>query len=159
MKTNIFIDTEFTDLENMDLISIGLVSTDGRQFYAERDDFDVGLCSEFVRSNVLPLLRAPSASVMSNEALKPAVASWIASFEAEGAVICFDHVVDWALLWYLYDKNSPKWLGARNIKANLDLIARENFFVEAGLVQHHALNDAKANRYSMMTDSSDHPRS
>lgn len=34
----IFIDTEFSDLQNMDLISIGLVAEDGAEFYAERSD-------------------------------------------------------------------------------------------------------------------------
>ena len=77
-------------------------------------------------------MTAPSASKL---AIHEATASFSASFDMTDA------------------------LGARNIKANLDLIARENFFVETGLVQHHALNDAKANRYSLMTDSSNHFRS
>ena len=148
-KTKIFIDTEFTGIETMDLISIGLVSEDGREFYAERDDFDVGICNQFVRSNVLPILRAPGAAVMSLADLKVAVAAWLATFESEGATIFFDHMIDWALLWELYDKKTPEWLGSRNIKANLDLIARENFFTTTGLIQHHALHDARANRQSM----------
>ena len=80
MKTKIFIDTEFTGLETMDLISIGLVSEDGREFYAERNDFDVGICNEFVRSNVLPILRAPSAAVMSYNEMKIAVQAWLAPY-------------------------------------------------------------------------------
>ncbi|SFJ84850.1 protein of unknown function [Paraburkholderia megapolitana] len=36
----IFVDTEFTDFIDCDLISIALVADDGREFYAERNDFD-----------------------------------------------------------------------------------------------------------------------
>ncbi len=36
----IFLDTEFTDFIDCDLISIGMVSEDGRHFfYAEREDY------------------------------------------------------------------------------------------------------------------------
>lgn len=39
MRTNIivFLDTEFTDLLHPALLSIGLVTLDGREFYAEFD--------------------------------------------------------------------------------------------------------------------------
>lgn len=156
----IFIDTEFTGLDTMDfnLISIGLVSDDGREFYCERNDFDPGLSNDFVRSYVLPILRAPKAAVMSLEELKVAVVTWLAPFEHESPVICFDHMIDWVLLWELYDKNTPAWLGSRNIKANLDLVARESFFEETGMIQHHALHDARANRFSMRLDLDFSPR-
>ena len=52
----IFLDTEFTDFARPDLISLALVSEDGREFYAERTDYDPERCSEFVRETVLPLL-------------------------------------------------------------------------------------------------------
>lgn len=35
----IFLDTEFTDFARPDLISLALVSEDGREFYAERIDY------------------------------------------------------------------------------------------------------------------------
>lgn len=38
----LFLDTEFTDFQQPDLISIGLVSECGsHEFYAERNDFDL----------------------------------------------------------------------------------------------------------------------
>lgn len=53
--TQVYFDTEFTDLDkNADLISIGMVSSDGKGFYAEVSDFDIDKCSEFVKKNVLP---------------------------------------------------------------------------------------------------------
>ena len=35
----VFLDTEFTDFTSPDLISIALVAEDGREFYAELDDY------------------------------------------------------------------------------------------------------------------------
>ena len=50
----IFLDTEFTAFMRPDLISIALVSEDGREFYAERTDYRQADCSDFVRATVLP---------------------------------------------------------------------------------------------------------
>jgi hypothetical protein len=52
----VFINCEFTDFIDIDLVSIALVCEDGREFYAERTDFRREACSEFVRMAVLPRL-------------------------------------------------------------------------------------------------------
>lgn len=50
----IFFDTEFTGLvPNTTLISIGMVSEDGRKFYAEFTDYDKKLCDAWVIKNVI----------------------------------------------------------------------------------------------------------
>lgn len=50
----IFFDTEFTGLhKDTTLISIGLVSEDGRQFYAELTDYDLEQCNDWIEKNVL----------------------------------------------------------------------------------------------------------
>ncbi len=52
-----FVDTEF--IENgttIDLISIGIVSSDGREFYAENIDADLFKASDWVKENVIPQL-------------------------------------------------------------------------------------------------------
>ncbi len=41
----VFLDTEFTQFHRPDLISIGLVAEDGREFYAERTDYNQDDCS------------------------------------------------------------------------------------------------------------------
>jgi hypothetical protein len=52
----LFIDTEFADQTARELVSIGMVSQDGRfEFYAERDPLPV-TPSDFVRAVVYPLL-------------------------------------------------------------------------------------------------------
>lgn len=50
----IFFDTEFTGLhKDTGLISIGMVSEENRQFYAELTDYDRKQCDEWVEKNVL----------------------------------------------------------------------------------------------------------
>ncbi len=52
-----FFDTEFNeDGRTIDLISIGVVAEDGREFYAISTEFDPVRCNPWVRENVLPLL-------------------------------------------------------------------------------------------------------
>lgn len=47
----IFLDTEYTDPIQIDLISIGMVSEDGRaEFYAERNDYRTEDCNSFVKA-------------------------------------------------------------------------------------------------------------
>ncbi|WP_434717222.1 hypothetical protein P5X00_39880 (plasmid) [Paraburkholderia sp. A2RO-4L] len=48
----VYVDTEFTQFIDCDLISIGLVADDGREFYGERADYDRASCSEFVRGDL-----------------------------------------------------------------------------------------------------------
>lgn len=47
----LFLDTGYTDPLNIDLISLGIISEDGRyEFYAERDDYSTLDCNAFVRA-------------------------------------------------------------------------------------------------------------
>jgi len=49
-----FVDTEFIeDGHTIDLVSIGVVAEDGREFYAESTEADLGRANEWVRDNVL----------------------------------------------------------------------------------------------------------
>jgi hypothetical protein len=61
------IDTELTDLLDCELLSIGIVSEDGREFYAERNAFDLSdgpMIARQARQGMLPpssLVAAPTA--------------------------------------------------------------------------------------------------
>jgi hypothetical protein len=50
----VFVDCEFTDFFDCGLISIALAAANGREFYAERSDYDDAVCGAFVREAVLP---------------------------------------------------------------------------------------------------------
>jgi len=57
-----FLDTEFIeDGTTIDLISLGVVCEDGREFYAENSSADLSKAGEWVKANVLPLLWSRSA--------------------------------------------------------------------------------------------------
>lgn len=50
----LFLDTEFTGLhQHTTLISIGIVSADGRKFYAEFTDYDKNQIDVWLKENVL----------------------------------------------------------------------------------------------------------
>jgi 3' exoribonuclease, RNase T-like len=52
--TRYFIDCKFIeDGKTIELISIGIVSSDGREFYAENSDCDLSKASEWVKENVI----------------------------------------------------------------------------------------------------------
>ncbi|MGV0578827.1 polyadenylate-specific 3'-exoribonuclease AS [Mycolicibacterium elephantis] len=59
-----FYDTEFIDDgRTIELISIGVVAEDGREYYAVSTEFDAGRAGRWVRKHVLPKLPSPSAGV------------------------------------------------------------------------------------------------
>lgn len=93
----IFLDTEFTKLDHSDLISLALVAEDGREFYAERNDFDPKQCSEFVRQTVLPLLGRVPGAACSRMDLTHRLRDWVGKF-SEPPTFVFDSEKDWHLL-------------------------------------------------------------
>ena len=55
---NIYFDTEFTGLhKDTTLISIGLISEDGKTFYAEFTDYDKSQCDDWIQTNVIDNLQ------------------------------------------------------------------------------------------------------
>ena len=56
----LFFDTEFTGLRKYTtLISIGIVSEDGRKFYAELTDYNENQCNKWINENVVKNLHLP----------------------------------------------------------------------------------------------------
>lgn len=56
-RTKLFFDTEFTGLhQGTTLISIGIVSDDGRTFYAEFADYDASQIDDWLKDNVISKL-------------------------------------------------------------------------------------------------------
>ena len=50
----IYFDTEFTGLhKDTTLISIGLIAENGKEFYAEFDDYDESQCDDWIKENVI----------------------------------------------------------------------------------------------------------
>ena len=80
-QVDFFLDTEFIDLDRaIELISLGLVAADGREFYAISTEFDDSGANDFVRSSVLPLLEPlDHPAWMSRAEMKEALVSFVGS--------------------------------------------------------------------------------
>lgn len=143
----IFLDTEFTDFTDPELIAIGLVSDDGREFYAECSDFDWAKCSAFVRENVLPRLIGTPAVVKDNAALRAGIATWLHQFSE--AVVVFDYEGDWTLLCNALGE-CPAWLRPCNAGDLLATRLPERTLLVAAGNTHNALEDAHALRADWM---------
>lgn len=105
-KRLLFLDTEFTDFINTELISIGLVTDDGHHsFYAELDDYNPKLCSEFVRNVVLPELK-PEVFRMKRAEASAHLYCWLEEL-GDDFVLCPDYMADWELFADLLETLPP----------------------------------------------------
>jgi len=150
----VFIDTEFTDFHRIDLISIGMVTDVGGEFYAERTDFREHDSNSFVIETVVPLLgKFPDAACTQAE-LTQRLRQWFSSLPKPATVI-FDYYSDWDLLaqaWAGSDgSNISTFIKSREMVG--DSITASRVFVEAHAAtytddwpRHHALADARALR-------------
>lgn len=120
--TKIFFDTEFTGLhQETTLISIGLVSEDGRTFYAECDDFDQDQVDNWIRDNVIANLMSIDHEYSINESAFEFCGSRDSvAFELNRWLRQFDTVEMWsdtlAYDWVLF---CQLWNHAFNIPPNV----------------------------------------
>lgn len=160
-----FYDTEFIeDGKTIDLISIGVVCEDGREFYAESRDVDISKANQWIKDNVLPHLWVSSPD---NEI----AASWLKS-GGEGGFLFRDKIAtklqsfcdiekygkpefwayyadyDHVALCQLFGTmmNLPKgWpMYTRDIKQLADFLSVATLPEQVGN-EHHALADARWN--------------
>lgn len=145
-------DTEFTTLHlRARLISIGLVSDDGREFYAElTDTYEHKHCSEFVRDTVLPLLDGGEAERDSYQLVMD-LGAWLENFDEPVTMCCDSIEYDWSWFTSIFTLKStwPVNVDHRPMLLELPMqiqvaVVEEAF--ENGFRRHHALDDAKANR-------------
>ncbi|NCN89502.1 MAG: hypothetical protein GW936_08725 [Gallionella sp.] len=160
----VYFDTEFTTLNSMEcpaLISIGLVASDGREFYREMaDGWTDQQCSDFVREAVLPLLNG-------GESLKPEaeiareLKVWIEAFGEEVVFVTDAPGFDWPLLTEMFSYNQVEWPTNASVQyesvkfetgseATAYRSALYDYFRNDPR-QHHALVDARAMHYALNT--------
>jgi hypothetical protein len=147
----VFIDTEFTDFLEPDLISLGMAAESGEEFYGEVP-YAHYKCSEFVKEVVLELLgKIPHTYYNSHYELARAIIQWLEIVRQSDQMveICVDAQTDWDLFSHALDNRVPTWARLRHIGySNVNELLRYEYHAKNGLPEHHALYDACANRYA-----------
>ena len=144
-----FYDTEFiVDGETIELISIGIVGDDGREYYAVSTDFDPARAGEWVRNNVLNQLPNPNSSEWKSlDTIRTDLEKFLhvpGGAELWAWVGCYDHVV-LAQLWGdmpALPRHIPRF--TRELKQYWEFAGKPQLpDLESG--KHNALEDARHN--------------
>lgn len=167
-KMIVLLDTEFTSLKRGQLLSVGMVTLDGREFYAELDLSSetgkkrVKASNTFVHDTVLSQWGRVPGSACSEYELGRRAGEWLLALAVEEGAkveVAFDYRTDFELLESAI-RESGIWDQVKDVvlpvyidplTANIDgEIAQEDTFREtfarSGLEPHHALADAIALR-------------
>lgn len=141
------LDTEF--LENgssLTLVSLALVSDDGREYYAEVAGIDFTSANHWVKRNVLPRLNQDPACVKTRAQIRADVLSFVS--DASPVFWGYFSAFDWVLLTQLIgdfdtcERDAPHWpklcLDLEQGRQMTGFILRPQ---QTG--QHHALEDAR----------------
>jgi hypothetical protein len=150
----VFLDTEFTNFMRPALISLALVSEDGREFYAERNDYPSAACSSFVRSTVLPLLGRVGGAICDRSTLTRRLRAWFEALPETAMIVC-DFDEDAALLTTALSgfehRDSPDKFGEilvldGSVISDAAFMGAQSLAFSQEWPPHHALADARALR-------------
>lgn len=171
----LFIDTEFTDFKNTELISVALVSEDGEhQFYRENTSHEPNFRSEFVNKVVMPLLEGGEYAKTYPWVAEDLI-DWFDSLPYSEVTIVCDYIGDWALFEKLLNVARPRkpkikiqpmmldyafneMLTFRGFKDTPELrsaamekmaFSQSEYYKQDDRI-HHALVDAKSNRHGWL---------
>jgi hypothetical protein len=157
-KFSIYFDTEFTSLTSTEycaLISIGLISENGVEFYRELNDtWNRGLCSDFVLDTVLPLLEGTKVECKEEE-LSRELRDFIESFGLDKEItLRSDSGIDWDWVWDLFQffgtwpRNLRKQWGGVYLDDDAQIPLYEKgmkiYWRANEKRRHHALIDARS---------------
>ena len=141
-----FLDTEFIeDGKTIDLISIGIVLEDGREYYAENEECDLLKASEWVKENVLKNLRGGQFIKKKKQIAHEIICFIDENPEFWGYFADYDWVVFCQLFGTMMDlpKNFPMY--CRDIKQLID-DNPSKVLLPPCRGEHNALNDARWNK-------------
>lgn len=148
----IFFDTEFTGLhQNTTLISIGIVDENGREFYAELNDYDKDQLDPWISENVIDNLTGQN--TIDSESLKSQLVTWLKTYdevEVWSDCLAYDWVLFDAIFGGAFNKPKNVYYIPFDICTLFKLkgvdpdISREEFVGNAGSEnKHNALHDAR----------------
>lgn len=143
-----FFDTEFIeDGRTIELISIGIVSEDGRELYLENTEVDLERASDWVKANVVPYLGRRDASATRSE-IRDNLIEFVGD-DLDPQFWAYYGAYDWVALCQLFGtmmdlpSNFPMFhMDVKQWAEHLD-IAR---FTHPNEMEHHALHDARWTR-------------
>jgi hypothetical protein len=149
-----FYDCEFIeDGITIDLISIGIVAEDGREYYAQSNQADFGHASEWVKENVIAHLIRNVNGIWKNRAT---IRNDILSFmdpllygkpELWGYYSAYDHVAFCQLFGTMMDLPKSYPMYTRDLKQWCDALDNPTL-PEQGKDEHNALADAHWNKFA-----------
>lgn len=138
-----FFDTEFIeDGRTIDLISIGIVAEDGKQFYAVSSEFDASKANEWVKKHVLSYLECqPHIQPMSRNEIKEGILKFV---DDKPEFYAYYADYDWVSMCQLFgqmiDLPAHFPMFCRDIKQTATEL---EFDLPKQLYNcHHAINDA-----------------
>lgn len=134
-------DTEFIeDGRTIDLMSIGIVSEDGREYYAENAECDLSRADEWVKANVIPHLtgkRKPRHLIRSDIRVFMGEAPEVWAYYAD---------YDWVVLCQLFGRMVDLPKGWPMFCRDLKQLAGDTPLIPQTGIEHHALADARWTR-------------
>jgi hypothetical protein len=143
-----FFDTEFIESgpkKPIQLISIGIVCEDGREFYAVSSEFNEADASDWVKANVLP--HVAGANRMSLDMMAGMIRSFVCDAKPEFWAYYADY--DWVVFAQIFGTmmDLPKgWpMYCRDIKQECDRLGNPKL-PEQKSTEHNALADARWNK-------------
>ncbi len=166
-EIQVYFDTEFSDMLNPQLLSIGLISESGQELYIEVASAKEMVVSDFVKAEVLPLFGKHNPLVLEYDAIAPMLENWFDQLRGGnreiGIVLVSDYPTDWMLVAELKEPmpGTPSWTRAANIGSrmiqslmNSGRQVTEYFdaieeYHRAHKQQHHALVDARAMKHTI----------
>lgn len=149
-----FLDTEFIEYPStIDLISVGIVAEDGREFYAISSEFDESKASDWVEENVIAHLDGPRDT---REGIRTGILHFIGD-DPKPEFWGYYADYDWVVFCWLFGtmmslpKHFPKY--CRDLKQLLDMHGNPKIEIKPDNA-HHALSDARWNKrvYQWMED-------
>lgn len=142
-----FLDTEFIESgPSFPLIplSIGIVSEEGREFYAVNEDAPLELASDWVKTNVIPHLGEPRLGITH---IGPAILQWMDDHKPEfwGYYADYDWVIFCQLFGTMMDLPKGWPMYCRDLKQLCDSLGNPKLPKQKS-TEHNALEDARWNR-------------
>lgn len=136
---------------------MGAVTQDGEQhFYAENEQTQLELCSDFTTDTVLPLLEGGEARMQYGQIAR-LLSEWIESLDEKAELWTDSPFHDWPFIQHMFDTYGwpanlhrspmPLIFGPATLQQRFENgVAAAFRITNPRLRRHHALNDAIANR-------------